>query len=148
MNLAVRYEDDGADRRHVPVMVEEVCGLLSAHGPLAFVDVTVGTGGHAEAMLRTTSTRMLGLDRDAAALAVARERLAEFGDRVTLQQADFSDLAAVMKESGFEGADANLADLRVSRYALDDPGRGFFFLLGRPPDMRQGKSQTPRALEP
>ncbi|WP_422294828.1 16S rRNA (cytosine(1402)-N(4))-methyltransferase, partial [Candidatus Binatus sp.] len=54
MNLAVRYEDDAADRRHVPVMVEEVCGLLSAHGPLAFVDVTVGTGGHAAAMLRAS----------------------------------------------------------------------------------------------
>jgi 16S rRNA C1402 N4-methylase RsmH len=65
MNLAVRYEDDAADRRHVPVMVEEVCGLLSAHGPLAFVDVTVGTGGHAEAMLRASKARMLGLDRDA-----------------------------------------------------------------------------------
>ncbi len=77
MNLAVRYEDDAADRRHVPVMVEEVCGLLSAHGPLAFVDVTVGTGGHAEAMLRATKARMLGLDRDAAALAVARDRLVE-----------------------------------------------------------------------
>ena len=84
MNLAMRYEDDAADRWHVPVMVEEVCGLLSAHGPLAFVDVTVGTGGHAEAMLRAARARMLGLDRDAAALAVARDRLVEFGDRVVL----------------------------------------------------------------
>ncbi len=116
MSLAAINEDDAADRMHVPVMVEEVCGLLSAHGPLAFVDVTVGTGGHADAMLRTTSARMLGLDRDAAALAVARERLAEFSDRVTLQQADFSDLAAVMKESGFEGADAILADLGMSLF--------------------------------
>jgi len=89
MSLAAIHEDDAADRRHVPVMVEEVCGLLSAHGPLAFVDVTVGTGGHAAAMLRATRARMLGLDRDGAALAVARERLAEFGDRVVLERADF-----------------------------------------------------------
>src|SRR6202522_2423858 len=99
MNLAVRYEDDAADRWHVPVMVEEVCGLLSAHGPLAFVDVTVGTGGHAAAMLRATRARMLGLDRDAAALAVARDRLGEFGDRVVLERADFGEIAAVMKRS-------------------------------------------------
>src|ERR1700722_408436 len=111
MNLVVRYEDDAADRRHVPVMVEEVCGLLSAHGPLAFVDVTLGTGGHASAMLRATSARMLGIDRDEAALTVARERLAEFGDRVTLHRADFSEIAAVMKQSGLDGADAILADL-------------------------------------
>src|SRR6266436_10264826 len=147
MNLAAISEDDAADRMHVPVMVEEVCGLLSAHGPLAFVDVTVGTGGHADAMLRTTSARMLGLDRDAAALAVARERLAEFGDRVTLQQADFSELTAVMKESGFDGADAILADLGMSSYALDDSERGFSFRLDGPLDMRMDNRQTLRAYD-
>ncbi len=61
MSLAAIHEDDAADRRHVPVMVEEVCGLLSAHGPLAFVDVTVGTAGHAAAMLRVR-TSMSGLN--------------------------------------------------------------------------------------
>src|SRR6267154_1690747 len=147
MNLAVRYEDDAADRRHVPVMVEEVCGLLSAHGPLAFVDVTVGTGGHGAAMLRATSARMLGIDRDASALSIARERLAEFGDRVTLQQADFSELAGVMKESGFAGADAILADLGMSSYALDDPERGFSFRLDGPLDMRMDNRQTLRAYD-
>jgi 16S rRNA (cytosine1402-N4)-methyltransferase len=147
MSLAAINEDDAADRLHVPVMVEEVCGLLSAHGPLAFVDVTVGTGGHGAAMLRATSARMLGLDRDASALSIARERLAEFGDRVTLQQADFSELAAVMKESGFDGADAILADLGMSSYALDDPDRGFSFRLDGPLDMRMDNRQTLRAYD-
>jgi len=147
MSLAAINEDDAADRLHVPVMVEEVCGLLSAHGPLAFVDVTVGTGGHAAAMLRATSARMLGIDRDAAALSIARDRLAEFGDRVTLQQADFSELAGVMKESGFEGADAILADLGMSSYALDDPQRGFSFRLDGPLDMRMDNRQTLRAYD-
>ena len=147
MSLAAINEDDAADRLHVPVMVEEVCGLLSAHGPLAFVDVTVGTGGHGAAMLRATSARMLGIDRDAAALSKARERLAEFGARVTLQQADFSELAGVMKESGFEGADAILADLGMSSYALDDPERGFSFRLDGPLDMRMDNRQTLRAYD-
>lgn len=145
MNLAAIDEDDAADRRHVPVMVEEVCGLLSAHGPLAFVDVTVGTGGHAAAMLRETSARMLGIDRDAAALAAAGERLAQFGDRVILQRADFSEIAAVMKDSGFDGADALLADLGMSSYALDDPQRGFSFRLDGPLDMRMDDRQSIRA---
>jgi 16S rRNA (cytosine1402-N4)-methyltransferase len=147
MSLAAINEDDAADRMHVPVMVEEVCGLLSAHGPLAFVDVTVGTGGHASAMLRATSVRMLGLDRDAAALAVAREHLAEFGDRVRLQQADFSEISDVLKESGFDGADAILADLGMSSYALDDPERGFSFRLDGPLDMRMDNRQTVRAYD-
>jgi 16S rRNA (cytosine1402-N4)-methyltransferase len=147
MSLAAINEDDAADRLHVPVMVEEVCGLLSAHGPLAFVDVTVGTGGHGAAMLRATSARMLGIDRDASALSIARERLAEFGYRVTLQQADFSELAGVMKESGFAGADAILADLGMSSYALDDPERGFSFRLDGPLDMRMDNRQTLRAYD-
>ena len=147
MNLAVIHEDDAADRRHVPVMVEEVCGLLSAHGPLALVDVTVGTGGHAEAMLRATKARMLGLDRDAAALAVARDRLVEFGDRVVLERADFGDVAAVMKQHHFDGADAMLADLGMSSYALDDPQRGFSFRLDGPLDMRMDNRQTIRARD-
>src|SRR5271168_2226256 len=147
MNLAVIDEDDAADRRHVPVMVEEVCGLLSAHGPLAFVDVTVGTGGHAEAMLRATRARMLGLDRDAAALAVARARLGEFGDRVVLERADFGEIAAVMKQHQFDGADAMLADLGMSSYALDDPQRGFSFRLDGPLDMRMDDRQTVRARD-
>ena len=147
MSLAAINEDDAADRWHVPVMVEEVCGLLSAHGPLAFVDVTVGTGGHASAMLRATSARMLGLDRDAGALSVARERLAEFGDRVILRQADFNEIAAVTKESSFDGADAILADLGMSSYALDDPERGFSFRLDGPLDMRMDNRQTLRAYD-
>ncbi|MGO9799251.1 MAG: 16S rRNA (cytosine(1402)-N(4))-methyltransferase RsmH [Candidatus Binatus sp.] len=147
MSLAAIHEDDAADRRHVPVMVEEVCGLLSAHGPLAFVDVTVGTGGHAAAMLRATGTRMLGLDRDGAVLAVASGRLAEFGDRVVLERADFGEVAAVMKHHGFDGADAMLADLGMSSYALDDPQRGFSFRLDGPLDMRMDSRNAIRARD-
>jgi len=109
--------------------------------------VTVGTGGHAEAMLRATKARMLGLDRDAAALAVARDRLAEFGDRVVLERADFGDLAAVMKQHQFDGADAMLADLGMSSYALDDPQRGFSFRLDGPLDMRMDSRQALRARD-
>jgi len=147
MSLAAIYEDGATDRRHVPVMVEEVCGLLSAHGPLAFVDVTVGTGGHAAAMMRATGARMLGLDRDEAALGVAREQLAEFGDRVVLHRADFGEIRSAMLECGFAGADAILADLGMSSLALDDPARGFSFKADGPLDMRMDRRQQLRAYD-
>jgi 16S rRNA (cytosine1402-N4)-methyltransferase len=147
MNLAVRYEDDAADRRHVPVMVEEVCGLLSAHGPLAFVDVTVGAGGHAAAILRATDARMLGLDRDERALEIAHENLSEFGDRVTLHRADFGEIKSAMNECRFDGADVILADLGMSSLALDDSARGFSFRAEGPLDMRMDNRQELRARD-
>ena len=147
MSLAAIYEDGATDRRHVPVMVEEVCGLLSAHGPLAFVDVTVGAGGHAAAIMRATGARMLGLDRDEAALGVAREQLAEFGDRVVLHRADFGEIRSAMQECGFAGADAILADLGMSSLALDDPARGFSFKADGPLDMRMDQRQQLRAYD-
>ena len=147
MSLAAIHDDGAADRRHVPVMEDEVCGLLAAHGPHAFVDVTLGGAGHAAAILRATGARMLGLDRDGAALDAARERLSEFGDRVVLRRADFGDIAAAMKESGFDGADAILADLGMSSLALDDPARGFSFRLDGPLDMRMDDRQALRAFD-
>jgi 16S rRNA (cytosine1402-N4)-methyltransferase len=98
-------------------------------------------------MLRATKARMLGLDRDAAAIAVARDRLVEFGDRVVLERADFGDVAAVMKQHHFDRADAILADLGMSSYALDDPNRGFSFRLDGPLDMRMDDRQTLQAKD-
>jgi 16S rRNA (cytosine1402-N4)-methyltransferase len=98
-------------------------------------------------MLRATKARMLGLDRDAAALAVARDRLVEFGDRVVLERADFGEIAAVMKQHHFDGADAMLADLGMSSYALDDPQRGFSFRLDGPLDMRMDDRQQLQAKD-
>src|SRR5882762_3517692 len=101
MTLAAT-SDNGADRRvHVPVMAAEVVELLSAPHPHTIVDATLGTGGHAAALLSAAANaKLLGIDRDAAAIAHARERLAEFGSRVTTVQANFAEIAAAMRESG------------------------------------------------
>src|SRR5258706_2380374 len=147
MSLAAIYEDGATDRWHVPVMVEEVCGLASAHGPIAFVDVTVGAGGHAAAILRATDARMLSLDRDERALEVARENLADFGDRVTLVRADFGEIKSAMRDSGFDAAGVILADLGMSSLALDDPARGFSFRADGPLDMRMDTRQQLRASD-
>ncbi len=136
MSLAARSEN-GADRTHVPVMAAEVVDLLSAPHPHAIGDATVGTGGHASSLLAAApQARLVGMDHDGEALEVARERLSEFGARVILVRANFSTLAQVMSESGITAADAILADLGMSSFALDHPARGFSFRADGPLDMR------------
>jgi 16S rRNA (cytosine1402-N4)-methyltransferase len=147
MNLAVKHDDDATARMHVPVMVGEVRDLLCAHGPRVVVDATVGTGGHAAALLAATDARLIGIDRDVDALALVRERLGSFGTRVTLRHADFGDLAAVVHECGAEAVDAIVADLGMSSFALDDPARGFSFRFDGPLDMRMDRSQPLRAYD-
>jgi len=147
MNLAVKHDDDATARMHVPVMVGEVRDLLCAHGPRVVVDATVGTGGHAAALLAATDAHLIGIDRDIDALALARERLGSFGTRVMLRHADFGDLAAVLRECGAETVDAMVADLGMSSFALDDPARGFSFRFDGPLDMRMDRSQPLRAYD-
>jgi len=103
------------------------------------VDATVGAGGHAEALLvRGAEVRLLGLDRDPEALAAAGERLARFGGRVSLREADFGDLEDALE--GFPAPDGILADLGVSSMQLDRAQRGFSFRRDGPLDMRMGRS--------
>jgi 16S rRNA (cytosine1402-N4)-methyltransferase len=147
MNLAVKHDDGATVRMHVPVMVGEVRDLLCAHGPRVVVDATVGTGGHAAALLAATDAHLIGIDRDVDALALARERLGSFGTRVMLRHADFGEVAAVVQECGAEAVDAIVADLGMSSFALDDPARGFSFRFDGPLDMRMDRSQPLRAYD-
>ncbi|HYB91890.1 MAG TPA: 16S rRNA (cytosine(1402)-N(4))-methyltransferase RsmH [Candidatus Binataceae bacterium] len=147
MAVAVNNGDSAAARAHVPVMVAEVREMLCASRPRLIVDATVGTGGHAAAMLDATDARLLGIDRDDAALAIASARLADFGSRVILRQADFGDIARVMRENQIDSTDAILADLGMSSLALDDPERGFSFRLDGPLDMRMDRRAPLRAYE-
>ncbi len=112
-----------------------------------YVDCTVGPGGHAEALLEAGAGRLIGLDRDAAALAVARPRLAAYGDRVDLVQADYRELAQVLSDRGLARIDGALADLGVSSLQLDDPARGFSFRQDGPLDMRMNPSIGASAAE-
>ncbi|HTR04474.1 MAG TPA: 16S rRNA (cytosine(1402)-N(4))-methyltransferase RsmH [Thermoanaerobaculia bacterium] len=124
---------------HVPVLRDEVVRLLAPERGGFFVDATVGAGGHAEALLeRGPELRLLALDRDADALAIARERLVRFGDRVEFRQGDFGDLAEAL--SGFPAPSGVLADLGVSSMQLDRAERGFSFRRDGPLDMRMGSS--------
>lgn len=104
-----------------------------------FVDATLGAGGHAEALLeRGPGIRLLGIDRDPDALALARERLARFGGRFDLARENFADLERALED--FPAPDGILADLGLSSMQLEDASRGFSFRREGPLDMRMGKT--------
>jgi len=133
-------EREGIERApHTPVLVREVVELLAAERGGFFVDATVGAGGHARALLEAApGVRLLALDRDPDALALARERLAGFGERVRFAEANFGDLASALE--GFPPPDGILADLGLSSMQLEEPSRGFSFRRDGPLDMRMSRS--------
>jgi 16S rRNA (cytosine1402-N4)-methyltransferase len=118
--------------------VDEVAWLLRPRREGWVIDGTVGMGGHAEAVLATSGedVRLLGLDGDPEALTRAAERLARFGDRVTLRRANFRDAVRVAAAQGITEARSALLDLGLSSYQLDESGRGFSFQRDEPLDMR------------
>jgi len=128
---------------HEAVMVREVLAHLEPQPGGICLDCTVGLGGHAAALLESGWGRLIGLDRDQAALAVAGERLARFGDRVELVHADYRDFEAVLDARGLEHVDGIVADLGVSSFQLDEAGRGFSFRYDAPLDMRMDQSTGP-----
>jgi 16S rRNA (cytosine1402-N4)-methyltransferase len=132
---------------HEPVMVAEVLYLLQPSRGGLFVDCTVGLGGHARAVLDAGAARLIGLDRDLSALAIAREALAPCGDRVELVHADYRELDRVLDELSIAGADGMLADLGVSSMQFDAEGRGFSFRRDEPLDMRMDQSRGPSVAD-
>jgi 16S rRNA (cytosine1402-N4)-methyltransferase len=134
-------------RLHEPVMVPEVLEHLEPARGGVFVDCTVGLGGHARALLEAGATRLIGFDRDPAALAHARETLAPYGDRVELVHTDYRAIEPQLDARGVTTADGILADLGVSSMQLDAEGRGFSFRRDEPLDMRMDTTAAPTAAE-
>jgi 16S rRNA (cytosine1402-N4)-methyltransferase len=124
------------DKPHRPVLVADVVNLFS--GGTVVVDATVGSGGHAEALLEAGVGSVLGLDRDPDALGEASARLAGFGQRFRAIAARFSKLADVARDAGYTSVGGVLYDLGVSSMQLDRPGRGFSYRAEGPLDMRMG----------
>jgi 16S rRNA (cytosine1402-N4)-methyltransferase len=122
---------------HTPVLLDEVLEWLDVKPDGTYIDATLGAGGHSAAIAaRLTSGRLISLDRDAQALALAGERLKSFGPKVKLVASPFSRIAEAVHELGIPGVDGVLADLGVSSMQLDQAARGFSFREAGPLDMR------------
>jgi len=123
---------------HTPVMLSEVVEWLDVeHGSLV-VDVTLGGGGHADALLKKISPDgvLIGIDRDRDAIESAKKRLAWAGDRVKLVEGTFGVLPDLLDGIGIENVDGIIADLGVSSFQFDVGERGFSFRADAPLDMR------------
>jgi len=130
---------EGERAGHLPVLLHEVVGALRPERGGVFVDATLGLGGHAEALLAASPlVRVVGIDRDREALALAKERLARFGDRLVTVEGRHEELASHLDALGIARVDGVLADLGVSSMQLDRPERGFSFMKDGPLDMRMG----------
>ena len=132
---------------HEPVMTREVLAFLQPETGGVFVDCTVGLGGHAKAMLEAGATKVMGLDRDPAALVIAADTLAGFGDRVELVHSDYRAIESVLDARGMRAVDGALGDLGMSSYQLGAEGRGFSFQREDPLDMRMDTTTGPTAAE-
>jgi 16S rRNA (cytosine1402-N4)-methyltransferase len=137
-----------AGPEHISVMSEAVLAALRPRGGIGFraLDCTVGAGGHSFGLLERSGPdgRLVGLDADSGALAVAATRLGPFGDRVTLLNRNFGELG----ELEIEPVDAVIFDQGLSSMQLDASGRGFSFRGDEPLDMRFDVSaHTPTAAE-
>ncbi len=144
--------------RHVPVLLDRVVSLLAPalqrtggaapDGRTVMVDCTLGLGGHTEAVLeRLDSVRVVGIDRDPAALDLARARLAPYGDRFVGVHAVYDEIAEVVEELGLDHVDAVLFDLGVSSMQLDVRERGFAYAEDAPLDMRMDGTTGPTAAD-
>lgn len=136
---------------HIPVLVREVVAALGPRPDGLYLDCTVGGGGHAAAILDAAGppSRLVGVDRDPEAIAVARAALERFGDRVRLIHGDFRELPRLLSPLHLGRFDGILFDLGVSSLQIADPGRGFSFSMEGPLDMRMdrhGGGLTARAL--
>ncbi len=142
-------EESLVDRfNHVTVMRDEVTRALAVRDGGVYVDVTLGGGGHSEAILAAAEgARVIAFDRDLAALAAARTRLASFGDRVTFVHASFSGLRAQLDALGISRVSGLCADLGVSSPQLDEAERGMSFRREGPIDMRMDTSRGDTALD-
>jgi len=129
---------------HKSVLLNETIEGLHIKPDGVYVDGTLGGAGHSRVIASKLSEngRLIGIDQDAAAIATASERLAEYGDRVQIVRSNYENMCQVVKECGFTGVDGILLDLGVSSYQLDTVERGFSYKYDTKLDMRMDERQS------
>lgn len=134
---------------HQPVLLEEVIAALAPVSGGVYVDANLGLGGHAERILQESAPdgRLIGFEWDQEAMALARTRLAPFGNRVEFVPQNFAAMPQCLHELGLTQVDGILCDLGISSYQLDTSQRGFSFKGNQPLDMRMDHRQGPTASD-
>ncbi|MBM3240267.1 16S rRNA (cytosine(1402)-N(4))-methyltransferase RsmH [Candidatus Poribacteria bacterium] len=127
---------------HTPVLLKEVIQYIQPLSRGIYLDCTVGLGGHAKAILENSSPdgRLIGIDLDKDAIAIAQKNLSRFQNRVILIHGNFVNLDKILEELAISSVDGILMDLGVSSLQLETPHRGFSFLKSGPLDMRMDKN--------
>ena len=135
--------------KHYSVMLKETIGQLNIRPDGIYVDGTLGGGGHAFEVCRRLSAEghFYGIDQDAAAIEAAKERLAEFGDKVTILRSNYCRMKEELKNKGISGVDGIVLDLGVSSYQLDEAGRGFTYREDAVLDMRMDQRMEKTARD-
>jgi len=128
---------------HVPVLLEECMKMLNLKNNGIYVDCTMGGAGHSREILKRTSPggKLIALDQDEEAYLYGRERLKEFGDRVTVVHDNFKNVKSILEKLATGPVDGFLLDIGVSSYQLDNPERGFSYMEDAPLDMRMNREQ-------
>ncbi len=134
---------------HRAVLIPEVLASLKCRPGGVYLDGTVGGGGHAYEILKSSSPGglLIGIDIDADAIVEAKKRLAPFANRVILVKDNFTAMETILKSAGIDKVDGILLDLGVSSYQLDNASRGFSFALDAPLDMRMDQGKGPNARD-
>jgi len=134
--------------KHVPALVDEAIEMLKCKKGGVYVDCTLGSGGHAQAMLETSGkVRVVGIDCDPFAVERARDSLKEYGSRFVAVNENFVNIDVVLRTSGVEWANGILFDLGLSTEQLEDGSRGFSFQREGPLDMRMDTRQGTTASQ-
>src|ERR1700685_4092756 len=132
-------------KEHVPVALQRCIDLLTPaieyslnnHPKTYVIDATLGLGGHTRALLaKFPSVTVIGIDRDQSAIAIARENVAPYGDRLIIAHTTYDEIEKILHQQGIEKVAGILFDLGVSSMQLDDGERGFAYSFDAPLDMR------------
>jgi len=145
--MATPPETLDLDPPHRSVLLAETLAALAPREGGVYVDATLGAGGHAEAILAIEGTRVIGVDRDPTALALAKERLAPFGDRVRFVHGRFAEIEGHLAALGVGQVDGLCADIGVSSMQLTEADRGMSFRRDGALDMRMDPTSGTTALD-